>query len=59
MINDNNIVCLICDTNNYSKNLKCKICSKSICIECSCCLHLTLRQIYNHRISFLFNLESN
>ena len=27
MINDNNIVCSICDTNNYSKNLKCKTCS--------------------------------
>tara|TARA_B000000477_G_scaffold52176_2_gene43846 strand:+ start:9041 stop:9517 length:477 start_codon:yes stop_codon:yes gene_type:complete len=38
MINDNNIVCSICDTNNYSKNLKCKTCSKSICIECCCCL---------------------
>jgi len=38
MIKDNNIVCSICDTNNYSENLKCKTCSKSICIECSCCL---------------------
>ena len=38
MINDNIIVCLICDTNNNSINLKCKTCSKSICIECCCCL---------------------
>ena len=26
--------CLICDTNNNSKNLECNICRRSLCIEC-------------------------